>query len=202
MTNDHALTLGEIDVDGALQETAERAGVTRGDALRRAVLGGGALLAGSALLGGMQGTALGATTRAGRASAGDVDILNFALTLEFLEAAFYAQAVGMGKLTGEAAKFAAVVAKDEAAHVGFLKPLLVRRRLLGRHLRRLLSRGAGRRGGRLGVVGSEPGRGAEQHQSGHHRESRKSHRPLLQKPAGAGVRATAERSRASSVPKA
>ena len=124
MTNDHALTLSEIDVDGALQETAERAVVTRGDALRRAVLGGGALLAGSALLGGMQGTALGATTRAGRASAGDVDILNFALTLEFLEAAFYAQAVGMGKLTGEAAKFAAVVAKDEAAHVGFLKGAL------------------------------------------------------------------------------
>ena len=51
MTNDHALTLGEIDVDGALQETAERAGVTRGDALRKAVLGGSALLAGSALLG-------------------------------------------------------------------------------------------------------------------------------------------------------
>ena len=124
MTNDHALTLGEIDVDGALQETAERAGVTRGDALRRAVLGGGALLAGSALLGGMQGTALGATTRAGRASAGDVDILNFALTLEFLEAAFYAEAVGMGKLTGEAAKFAEVVAHDEAAHVTFLKGAL------------------------------------------------------------------------------
>ena len=127
MTNDHALTLGEIDVDGALQETAERAGVTRGDALRRAVLGGGALLAGSALLGGMQGTALGASTRAGavtRASAGDVDILNFALTLEFLEAAFYAEAVSKGKLSGEAAKFAMTVAHDEAAHVTFLKGAL------------------------------------------------------------------------------
>jgi rubrerythrin len=124
MTNDHALTLAEIDVDGALQETAERAGVTRGDALRRAVLGGGALLAGSALLGGMQGTALGASTRAGRASAGDVDILNFALTLEFLEAAFYAEAVSKGKLTGQAAKFAKAVAHDEAAHVAFLKGAL------------------------------------------------------------------------------
>ena len=124
MTNDHALTMGEIDVDGALQETAERAGVTRGDALRRAVLGGGALLATSALLGGMQGTALGATTRAGRASAGDVDILNFALTLEFLEAAFYAEAVSKGKLSGQAAKFAKAVAHDEAAHVTFLKGAL------------------------------------------------------------------------------
>jgi rubrerythrin len=121
MTNDHALTLGEIDVDGALRETAERAGVTRGDALRRAVLGGSAVLAGSAILGALPGSALGAATRA---SAGDVDILNFALTLEFLEAAFYAEAVATGKLTGEAAKFAQAVAHDEAAHVTFLKGAL------------------------------------------------------------------------------
>jgi hypothetical protein len=79
MTNEDALTLGEIDVDGALGETAERAGITRGDALRRAVLGGGAMLGGSALLGAMPGSAFGASMRA---SAGDVDILNFALTLE------------------------------------------------------------------------------------------------------------------------
>ena len=39
MTNNDALTLGEIDSDGALQETAARAGVTRGGALRRAMLG-------------------------------------------------------------------------------------------------------------------------------------------------------------------
>ena len=79
MTNNHALNLGEIDVDGALQETAGRAGITRGDALRRAVLGGGALIGGSALLGAMPGSAMGAVTRA---TAGDVDLLNFALTLE------------------------------------------------------------------------------------------------------------------------
>jgi hypothetical protein len=122
MTHDNdALTLGEIDRDGALAESAARVGLTRGDALRRAVLGGGALVAGSAMLGALPGTALGAVSRA---SAGDVDILNFALTLEYLEAAFYAEAVSKGKLSGEAKRFAAVVAKDEAAHVGFLKGAL------------------------------------------------------------------------------
>jgi rubrerythrin len=121
MNHIDALTLGEVDVDGALQETAGRAGITRGDALRRAVLGGGALMAGSAMLGALPGTAMGAVTRA---SAGDVDILNFALTLEYLEAAFYAEALSKGKLSGEAMKFATVVAKDEAAHVSFLKGAL------------------------------------------------------------------------------
>jgi rubrerythrin len=120
MTYD-ALTLGEIDRDGALQETAERAGVTRGDALRRAVLGSGALIGGSALLSALPATAMASSARA---SAGDVDILNFALTLEFLEAAFYAEAVSKGKLSGEAVKFATAVARDEAAHVTFLKGAL------------------------------------------------------------------------------
>ena len=109
MTNDHALTLGEIDVDGALQETAERAGVTRGDALRRQCWAAAPCSPVRRCWARCPGNALAASSQAGsvaRASAGDVDILNFALTLEFLEAAFYAEAVSMGKLSGEAAKFA------------------------------------------------------------------------------------------------
>ena len=43
--------------------------------------------------------------------------MNYALTLEFLEAAFYTEAVAMGKLSGETKTFAAVVKKDEVAHV-------------------------------------------------------------------------------------
>jgi hypothetical protein len=121
MTTTDGLTLGEIDADGALGETAERAGVSRGDALRRVVLGGGALIGGGALLGALPASALAGSTRA---AAGDVDILNFALTLEYLEAAFYAEAVSGGKLSGEAMAFAKVVARDEAAHVAFLKGAL------------------------------------------------------------------------------
>ena len=121
MTYDDALTVGDIDRDGALQETAERAGVTRAGALRTALLGSGALIGGSALLGALPSSALAGSTRA---TAGDVDILNFALTLEYLEAAFYAEAVKGGKLSGEAVKFAKAVAHDEDAHVKFLKGAL------------------------------------------------------------------------------
>jgi hypothetical protein len=121
MTSNDALTFGDIDADGALQETAERAGVTRAAALRRVMLGGGALIGAGSLLSALPASALAGSAKA---TAGDVDILNFALTLEYLEAAFYAEAVSGGKLSGEAKTFAAVVAKDEAAHVAFLKGAL------------------------------------------------------------------------------
>ena len=116
-------SLTELDVDGAIQETAERAGVNRGDLLKRAAVGGGAILGTSALLGALPGMAFGAS-KSPKAAASDVDILNFALTLEYLEAAFYAEAVSKGALKGETAKYAKVVSMDEAQHVAFLKTAL------------------------------------------------------------------------------
>src|SRR4051812_48066032 len=119
MTEHHEL-LSELDVDGAIHETAQaaREGLSRADVLRRAAVGGGALLGSGAVLGALPALA------ASKGSSGDIAIFNYALTLEYLEAAFYTEAVAMGKLTGETRTFAAVVKKHEVAHVAFLRNVL------------------------------------------------------------------------------
>ena len=111
--------LEELDVDGAIREAASKVdGDTRAAFLRKAGIGAGTVIGGSAVLG-----ALPAIASAGVA-ASDVAILNFALTLEYLEAAFYAEAVSKGRFKGKVGRFASVVAKHEAAHVAFLKSAL------------------------------------------------------------------------------
>jgi hypothetical protein len=107
-----------VDTDGAIREAQDKA-MTRSDAVRRAVKVGGAFLGGGALLGMLS---------PGVAQAGfrksDIAILNYALTLEYLEAAFYAEAVAKGALTGELAVFARVVGEHEAGHVTGLQEAL------------------------------------------------------------------------------
>lgn len=47
----------------------------------------------------------------------DVEVLNYALTLEHLEAAFYVAVVAGGKLTGNVLKYLTIIRDDEVAHV-------------------------------------------------------------------------------------
>ena len=115
-------SLEELDQDGAIREAAEKVdGDTRASFLKKAGVGAGAVVGSSAFFG-----VLPSIASAGVA-ASDVAILNFALTLEYLEAAFYTEAVQKGNFSGNVGKFANVVRAHEAAHVAFLKGALGRK---------------------------------------------------------------------------
>jgi hypothetical protein len=130
---DPDLTIEQVDVNGDIRETAQEAaagleGDTRLDFLKKAGLAGGAVLGGGAVL-----TAL---TPAGALAAGkgrppasfgkgDIGILNYALTLEYLEAAFYNEATKNKVASGaQESAFLQRVTADENAHVAFLKKAL------------------------------------------------------------------------------
>ena len=116
------LTLDLLDKDGAIREALDEGmQSTRAQLFRRSIIGGGTFLAGGLLIGGLPKIALGAPS-----AKQDVDILNFALLLEYLESEFYIRAVNGGALNGDARllNFATVVRDHEVAHVNFLQNAL------------------------------------------------------------------------------
>lgn len=128
----HVPNIEEIDADGAIREAGDAvSGDTRLGFLQKAGLGGIAAVSGGAVLSALAPSAFAASGHGrppGSFGRGDVGILNYALTLEYLEAAFYNGATAAKlPLGAQAAAFLQTVTADENAHVAFLKKALGRK---------------------------------------------------------------------------
>ena len=132
---DRKAAVEQFDVNGDIAEThydavtqLEAEGDTRLGFLKKAGLAGGAVMGSGALLAAL--TPAGAMAAGkGRPPAsfgkGDIGILNYALTLEYLEAAFYNEAKKNKVARGaQQSAFLKTTQTDENAHVAFLKKAL------------------------------------------------------------------------------
>jgi rubrerythrin len=124
--------LEEVDTDGALRQAAEDvAGDSRLGFLKKAGLAGGAVMGGGAVLAALAPSAMAAALAGGKVPSsvfgkGDLAILRFALTLEYLERGYYEEATSKNITSGDAplTSFLKTVTADEKAHVAFLSKAL------------------------------------------------------------------------------
>jgi Ferritin-like domain len=108
------LTLDQLDRDGAISEALD-AVTSRADFLGKAFIGSATLLGGLAV-----------PARADAASPSDTAILNYALTLEYLQAAFYTETQRLGAIGSELARVPRQLGGVERAHVAALQNVLGR----------------------------------------------------------------------------
>jgi hypothetical protein len=87
--------------------------ISRSEVILKGALAAGAVY-GALAVGPFVGRAL------AMSESGDVGILNFALTLEYLEAAFYKEAKTQAKASGDLKSLIDLVGRDEEEHVGAL----------------------------------------------------------------------------------
>ncbi len=114
------IDLATVDVDGAVRAAeAAVAGGTRAQFFRKAAIGGGAVV-GASFFGAM----LPELAEAKPSRKQDIAILKYALTLEYLEATFYDEAVQAGGLSGSALDAARLLAGHEKTHVTTLRQTL------------------------------------------------------------------------------
>jgi hypothetical protein len=120
------INLDQVDRDGAIGEAAEEvAGDTRLSFLQKGALAGGTLVSGGAILGALASPALAAGRPPAKFGKGDIGILNYALTLEYLESSFDNEATAAGAVTNpQLLQILRTVTKDENAHVAALKKVL------------------------------------------------------------------------------